>query len=429
MVLTLKDARLIDPQTKIDKVSNLIIEDGHIYEITDEVPVDSEVVDLSGKVLIPGLVDVHTHLREPGYEYKEDIASGTRSAVKGGFTCVCAMPNVEPCIDDAVGVEYVKAIAEKQGKCKVSVSGACTKEQQGEILSDIGDMYQHGVRVFTDDGRGIQRAGIMRLVMDYASQFDCTVMVHAQDESLSGDGQVNEGVVSTRLGMLGWPAEAEEIEIERDISLCRLCGCPLHIQHITTARGLDLVRRAKAEGLPVTCEVTPHHLFLCEDDIDDTYPTDLKVNPPLRTKEDSAALIEGICDGTVDIIATDHAPHAEYEKDREFELAPFGTCGLESALGSMLTNLVATEKIDYNRLIELMCINPRKLLRTEAVTLEKGSVADLTVIDPHLTWTCGESGYESKANNCAFSGARFTGAASDVFVDGRRVLNSGVICE
>lgn len=429
MALMLKDAHLIDPQVGLDKTCGIIVENGKIAKISDEAPSDAEVIDLKGKILVPGLVDVHTHLREPGFEYKEDIASGTRSAVRGGFTQICAMPNVEPCIDDAVGVEYVKAISEKQGKCKVTVSGACTKEQKGEILADIGDMFAHGVRVFTDDGRGIQKAGIMRLVMDYASQFDCTVMVHAQDETLSGEGQVNEGVVSTRLGMLGWPAEAEEIEIERDISLCRLSGCPLHIQHITTARGLELVKRAKEEGLPVTCEVTPHHLFLCEDDIDDTYPTNLKVNPPLRTKEDTLALIEGVRNGTVDMIATDHAPHAEYEKDREFELAPFGMCGLESALGSVLTNLVETGLIDYNRLIELMSINPRKLLRAQSTKLEVGSVADFTIFDPNIRWICGEDGYASKAINCGFDGKEFLGRATDVFVDGKQVLRDGVVCD
>jgi dihydroorotase len=429
MVLMLKNAHVIDPQVGLDKKIGIVIKDGRIDELTDVVPEGVEVIDLAGRIVIPGLVDVHVHLREPGFEYKEDIASGTRSATKGGFTQICAMPNVEPCIDDAVGVEYVKAIAEKQGTCKVSVSGACTKEQGGEILADIGDMYAHGVRVFTDDGRGIQKAGIMRLVMDYASQFDCTVMVHAQDESLSGDGQVNEGVVSTRLGMLGWPAEAEEIEIERDIALCRLSNCPLHIQHITTARGLELVKRAKEEGLRVTCEVTPHHMFLCEDDIDDTYPTFLKVNPPLRTKEDANALIEGVKNGIVDMIATDHAPHAEYEKDREFELAPFGMTGLESALGAVLTNLVHTGDIDYNRLVELMCINPRKLLHEEPVKIEAGSIADLTVFDPNIEWTCGSEPYESQASNCGFDGKVFKGRATDVFVNGKQALKDGVVCD
>ena len=429
MALMLKNAHLIDPQVGLDKVTGIVIEDGKIKEITDVEPEGAEVIDLSGKILVPGLVDAHVHLREPGFEYKEDIASGTRSAARGGFTEVCAMPNVDPCIDDAVGVEYVKAIAEKHGKCKVAVSGACTKEQGGEILADIGDMYAHGVRVFTDDGRGVQKAGIMRLVMDYASQFDCTIMVHAQDESLAGDGQVNEGVVSTRLGMLGWPAEAEEIEIERDISLSRLSGCPLHVQHITTARGLELVKRAKEEGLNVTCEVTPHHMFLCEDDIDDNYPTNLKVNPPLRTKEDCEALIQGVIDGSVDMIATDHAPHADYEKDREFELAPFGMTGLESALGAVITNLVSTGKISYNKLVELMSVNPRKLLHEEAVKLEAGSVADLTVFDPDETWVVGEDGYVSKAHNCGFDGVALKGRATDVFVNGISTLRDGKICD
>lgn len=430
MALMLKNARLIDPQIGLDEVADVLIRDGKVVEVGHKLKMEKgEEVDLSGKILVPGLVDAHVHLREPGQEHKETIATGTRAAAKGGFTQICAMPNTNPCIDDAVGVEYVKAIAKNEGKCKVAVSGACTKEREGEILSDIGDMYHHGVRMFTDDGNGIQKAGIQRLVMDYASQFDCVVSVHAQDDSLVGKGQVNEGVVSTRLAMQGWPAEGEEVEIERDIALCRLTGCPLHIQHITTARGLELVKAAKKEGLPVTCEVTPHHMFLCEDDIDDSYPTSLKVNPPLRTKEDAKALIKGVVDGSVDIIVTDHAPHAAYEKDREFELAPFGMTGIETSLGAVLTNLVRKNKIDYNRMVELMAVRPREILRLEPVKIEKGSTADFTVFDPEIKWTAGEDGWESKASNCGFAGYKFIGRATDVFVDGYATLKEGVVVD
>lgn len=430
MALMLKNARVIDPQVGLDEVTDILVRDGKIVEVGHDLAMEKgEEVDLSGKILVPGLVDAHVHLREPGQEHKEDIESGTRAAAKGGFTQVCAMPNTDPCIDDAVGVEYCKAIAKNKGKCKVAVSGACTKDRKGEILSDIGDMYAHGVRMFTDDGNGIQAAGIQRLVMDYASQFDCVVSVHAQDDSLVGSGQVNEGVCSTRLGLQGWPAEGEEIEIERDIALCRLTGCPLHIQHITTARGLELVKAAKAEGLPVTCEVTPHHMFLCEDDIDDSYPTSLKVNPPLRTKEDAEALIAGVVDGSVDIIVTDHAPHAAFEKDREFELAPFGMTGIETSLGAVLTNLVSTGKIDYNRMIELMAIRPREILRLEPVKIEAGSTADFTIFNPEIEWVAGEDGWESQASNCGFAGAKFKGRATDVYVDGYATLKEGVVVD
>ena len=322
-----------------------------------------------------------------------------------------------------------KARAEQVGKCRVLVAGACSQGLKGEVLAEMGDMAAHGAVAFTDDGHGIQDAGMMRRVMDYAVQFGRTVMVHCQDDSLVGEGQVNEGVVSTRLGMLGWPAEGEELEIARDIALCRLTGCPLHIQHVTTARGLDLVRAAKAEGLPVTCEVTPHHLFLTEDDIDEAYDTALKVNPPLRTAADAAALAAGVADGTVDALATDHAPHTDWEKDREFELAPFGMTGLETALSLVLTHLVGPGTIGYDRLVELMAVAPRAILGAEPVKLEAGSVADLTVIDPAERWTVSREGFCSKAGNSGFMGVELTGRATDVYVGGYATMEEGSIVE
>lgn len=430
MALMLKGARCIDPQVGLDEVCDILIRDGKIVEVGHDLTMEKGVTrDLTGKILTPGLVDMHVHLREPGYEQKEDIASGTRAAAHGGFTAVCAMPNTDPVIDNAVGVEYVKARANETGKSRVIVSGACTKGLDGEILSEMGDMYAHGVRAFTDDGHGVQDAGMMRRVMDYASQFDCVVMPHCQDDSLVGEGQVNEGVASTRLGMLGWPAEGEELEIARDIALCRLTGCPLHIQHITTARGLDMVRQAKAEGLPVTCEVTPHHLFLTEDDIDDAYPTSLKVNPPLRTADDAVALVAGVVDGTVDAIVTDHAPHTDWEKDREFELAPFGMIGLETSLALVLTKLVSTGIIDYARMVDLMAVNPRAILRQEPVRLEAGSIADLTVFSPDEAWTVQRADFYSKAGNSGFLGWELIGKATDVYVGGYATLEDGMIVE
>ncbi len=430
MALMLKNARLVDPQVGLDEVADVLIRDGRIVEVGHDLAMEKGVErDLAGKVVVPGLVDMHVHLREPGQEQKEDIASGTRAAAHGGFTAVCAMPNTAPVIDNALGVEYVKARAEAVGKCRVHVAGACSQGLKGEVLSEMGDMVAHGAVAFTDDGHGVQGAGMMRRVMDYASQFGRTVMVHCQDDSLVGDGQVNEGVASTRLGMLGWPAEGEEVEVARDIALCRLTGCPLHVQHVTTARGLELVRAAKAEGLPVTCEVTPHHLFLTEDDIDDTYDTSLKVNPPLRTAADAEALMAAVADGTVDAVATDHAPHTDWEKDREFELAPFGMVGLETALSLMLTNLVAPGKIGYDRLVELMAVAPRAILKVEPVRLEAGSVADLTVIDPEAAWTVERDGFCSKAGNSGFLGAELKGRATDVYVGGYATLEEGAIVE
>lgn len=419
MALILKNVRAIDPQVNLDEVCDVLIEGDKISQVGKGINAEgAEVRDMTGKVLVPGLVDIHVHLREPGYEQKEDIQTGTCAAAHGGFTAVCAMPNTLPVTDTALAVEYTKARAKEVGKCRVHVSGACTKGLKGESLSEMGDMAAHGAVAFTDDGRGVQTAGMMRRVMDYAVQFNKVVMSHCQDESLVGSGQVNEGVVSTRLGVAGWPAEGEELQIVRDIALSRLTGCPLHIQHISTERGLNAVRAAKEEGLKVTCEATPHHLFLNEDMIGTNYDTNFKVNPPLRTVADNQALIQGVVDGSVDVIVTDHAPHTAFEKDREFELAPFGMTGIETSLGLMLTNLVNPGVISWQRLVELMCIKPREILRVEPVSISAGSTADITVIDPALAWTVTEEDFESRASNCAFIGYDLVGRATDVYVGG-----------
>lgn len=430
MALMLRNAHVIDPQVGLNQVCDILIRDGRIVELGKDLVLPKGIKrDLKGKIVVPGLVDVHVHLREPGYEYKEDIASGTRAAAHGGFTGVCAMPNTQPTTDNATVVEYVQAQAAKVGKCRVYPSGACTVGLKGETLAEIGDMVAHGAVAFTDDGRGVQDSGMMRRVMDYARPFGKVVMSHCQDEALVGKGQINEGAVSTKLGLQGWPAAGEELQIQRDIELSRLTGCPIHIQHISSARGLEMVRRGKADGIQVTCEVTPHHLFLDETNIGPEYNANLKVNPPLRTAEDRAALVQGLLDGTIDCIVTDHAPHAAHEKDREFEQAPFGMTGIETVLGAMLTNLVRPGVISWERLVELMAVNPRAILRLEPVKLEPGSVADLTVIDPDLEWDVLEQDFLSKSKNCGFTGAHFVGKATHVYVGGYATMEEGEIVE
>lgn len=430
MALILKNAHVVDPSVELDGVVDVLIEGDKIVRVAEGIEAQgAEVRDLSGKYLVPGLVDMHVHLREPGFEHKEDIASGTRAAAKGGFTGVCAMPNTNPVADNGVVISYMIARAAEVGKCRVYPSGAMSKGLKGEIISEMGDMVARGAVAFTDDGRGIQEAGMMRRVMDYGKMFGKVFMSHCQDESLVGAGQVNEGVVSTRLGLLGWPAQGEELQIARDIMMCELTGCPLHIQHISTAAGLDMVRAAKEKGLPVTCEVTPHHLFLSEDDIDSTYNTSLKVNPPLRTQEDCEALIEGIKDGSIDAIVTDHAPHAEWEKAHEFEYAPFGMTGLETSLALVLTNLVKPGVIDYSEMVELMAIAPREILGLEPVKIAQGSVADITVFDPTVAWTVNDDEFVSKSKNSGFIGFELEGRATDVFVGGVATLENGEIVE
>ena len=430
MALILKNAHVVDPSVELDGVVDVLIEGDKIARVAENIEVEgAEVRDLSGKYLVPGLVDMHVHLREPGFEHKEDIASGTRAAAKGGFTGVCAMPNTNPVADNGVVISYMIARAAEVGKCRVYPSGAMSKGLKGEIISEMGDMVARGAVAFTDDGRGIQEAGMMRRVMDYGKMFGKVFMSHCQDESLVGAGQVNEGVVSTRLGLLGWPAQGEELQIARDIMMCELTGCPLHIQHISTATGLDMVRAAKEKGLPVTCEVTPHHLFLSEDDIDSTYNTSLKVNPPLRTQEDREALIEGVKDGSIDAIVTDHAPHAEWEKAHEFEYAPFGMTGLETSLALVLTNLVKPGVIGYSEMVELMAIAPREILGLEPVKIAQGSVADITVFDPTVAWTVNDDEFVSKSKNSGFIGFELEGRATDVFVGGVATLENGEIVE
>ena len=400
MAFLLKSAHVVDPAAGLDEVCDVLIEGDKIAAVASNLEAgDATVLDMSGKYLVPGLVDMHVHLREPGYEHKEDIESGTRAAAKGGFTGVCSMPNTDPVADNGSVIEYVKARAAAVGHCRVFPSGACSRGLKGEALSEMGDMVAHGAVAFTDDGRGVQGAGMMRRCMDYGKMFGKVFMSHCQDEDLVGDGQINEGAVSTRLALLGWPAQGEEIQIARDIELAKLTGAKLHIQHISTAYGLELVRRAKEEGVEVTCEATPHHMFLSEDDLDETYNTSLKVNPPLRTQADAEAIRQGVIDGTVDAIVTDHAPHAAWEKSREFELAPFGMTGLETSLALVLTNMVRTGKMGYDRLVEAMSIAPRRILGLDPVSIHPGSVADITVFDPELTWTVGEDGFESKESS------------------------------
>ncbi len=426
----IKNVRVIDPALSLDEVADILIDGQTIAQVGKNIEcADAEIFDRDGCIAVPGLVDIHVHLRDPGQEYKETIETGTAAAAHGGFTGICSMPNTNPTTDNATTIDYVLDKAAQAGHCRVYPSGACTKGLKGESLSEMGDMVLHGAVAFTDDGRGVQNSGVMRRVMDYAKMFNKVVMSHCQDEDLVGPGQVNEGVVSTRLGLAGWPATGEELQIQRDIALSELTGCPIHIQHITSARGVELVREGKARGIQVTCEVTPHHLVLNEDDITTTYNTNLKMNPPLRSKADNAALIEGIKDGTIDCIVTDHAPHADHEKAREFELAPFGMTGLETSLGVILTYLVDPGLITYNELVELMAIKPREILRLDQVTLKQGSVADITIFDPEVTWTVQSDDMYSKSHNSGFLGYILKGRATDVFVGGTVTCKDGVVVE
>ncbi len=428
MAYLLRGAHVVDPQLGLDDVRDVLVDGEKIVCVGEglQPPADAEVVDASGKYLVPGLVDMHVHFRDPGFEYKETIESGARAAVHGGFTDVATMPNTDPVTDNGAEVRYQIDRARHAGFCHVRPIGALTVGEKGETLAEIGDMVMEGAVAFSDDGHGVQSAGMMRTCMEYVSQFDKVVSAHCEIESLTTHGVINEGRASTRLGMFGWPALGEELEIYRDIELCRMTGCALHIAHISTEKGLELVRAAKAEGLPVTCEVTPHHLFLSEDDITDAYDTNLKMNPPLRRASDAEALRAGILDGSIDCVVTDHAPHAPHEKDCEWEIAFFGIVGLETSLPLMLTNLVLPGTMSWSRLVEVMAVNPRRCLRLPEVRIEAGSTADLTLIDPAAQVTVTEDWLQSRSKNSAWLGQTLTGCATDVFVAGRRTLTEGV---
>ena len=421
MALLLKNAHVVDPSVELDGVVDVLIDGDKIAEVGENLAVEgAEVRDLSGKYLVPGLVDMHVHLREPGYEVKEDIESGTRAAAKGGFTGVCAMPNTDPVTDNGTVVEFVKSRAAEVGHCRVYPSGAMTRGLKGEAMSEMGDMVAHGAVAFTDDGRGVQGAGMLRRCMDYGKMFGKVFMSHCQDEDLVGHGQINEGKVSTRLALEGWPAAGEELQIARDIEIAKLTGAKLHIQHISTAHGLELVRAGKAAGVQVTCEATPHHMFLTENDLDETYNTSLKVNPPLRTEEDRQAIIEGLRDGTLEIVATDHAPHAAAEK-ADFDRAPNGAVGLENSLAVGITALVHPGYLTLMQLVEKMSLNPARLLHLPAGTLEVGAQADLVLLDPQASWVVEPDKLHGKSHNTPFKGEKLYGRIKATLLGGKIV--------
>jgi len=430
VALLLKRGRVVDPAVGLDRVCDVLIEDGRIKEVGENLEAgNATVIECAEKIVVPGLVDAHVHLREPGYEYKEDIASGTRAAAHGGFTAVACMPNTNPVCDEGSAVRFVVERAAERGKVRVHPIGALTVGLKGAALAEMGDMLAAGAVAFSDDGKGVQSSGMMRLIMDYAKQFDAVVIAHSEDEALVGKGVVNEGAISTRLGMAGWPAAGEDIIIARDICLAQLTGCRLHVAHVSTAGAVELIRAAKAKGLRVTAEVTPHHLFLDEDAVSGEYDTNLKMNPPLRSAADREALVAGLADGTIDCIATDHAPHAAHEKALEFELAPFGSTGLETALPLVVTNLVAKKLADWADVARWMAINPRAALKLPEVRIEAGGVADITVIDPEARVEVTPDFFESKSANSAFLTATLLGKATEVFVGGRIALRNGKVVD
>jgi dihydroorotase len=420
--LLLRGGRVIDPSQKMDAVADVLLVDGVVAEIGTDVhePEHVHVHDVSGLIVCPGLIDLHVHLREPGGEHKETIATGARAAVAGGFTAVCAMPNTDPPIDDPAAVGFVRAEGERVGLARVYPTGAISVAQQGERLAEIGEMVAAGAVGFTDDGRPVSDAGLMRVALEYAQAFNVPIASHCEEKSLSRGGSMNEGVVSTRLGLSGIPNAAEDVMIARDILLAELTGGRLHVQHVSTCNGVQFIRQAKARGINVTAEATPHHLTLT-DEACDGYRTEAKVNPPLRSEADRLAVIEGLLDGTLDVIATDHAPHHYDEKEQAFEDAPFGLVGLETALGIILTHMVGQHGMTLSTLVERMSCAPARAFRLPGGTLKAGSPADVTVFDPNREWIVNPTQLLSKSKNTPFSGWRLTGRATTTVVGGKVV--------
>ncbi|MEM9417901.1 MAG: dihydroorotase [Planctomycetota bacterium] len=426
--LTIQNGRLIDPAAGIDQVTDLVLEDGKVVSVGEVDSPEGEVIDASGMIVSPGLIDPHVHFREPGGEHKETIATGAASAINGGFTTVCVMPNTTPTLDDDGRVEFVHRQAERAGLCNVFVVGAATKGRDGKELAEIGLMSKAGAVAFSDDGCAVASAGVMAKALTYVAMTGKVFMQHCEDPELGG-GAMNAGTLATKMGLPGWPRVAEELTLQRDIQLCKAqnYACRYHAQHMTTAWGVEILRRARADAKAaghedvLTGEASPHHLLLTEDACEG-YNTNAKMNPPLRQQSDIDALKAGIADGTITVLATDHAPHTAEEKSLEFVAAPYGIVGLDCALPLYIKALLEPGVIDWPKLIELLTINPAKLCNLDGKgTLAVGSDADVTIIDPDHEWTIDVNAFASKARNCPFDGWTVKGKAREVIVGGKVV--------
>jgi dihydroorotase len=422
MRLLIANGYLIDPARGFNSGKNLLVEDGRVAGLLDRgegVPEGAEVLDATGLVVAPGFIDMHVHLREPGQEYKETIATGAAAAVAGGWTSVCAMPNTDPVNDSPAVTRFIIEQAERAAGANVFPIGSITKGSKGTELAEMGEMKEAGIVAVSDDGRPVPSAGMMRRAMEYARGFDLTVVDHCEDRTLAAGGSMHEGRWSLILGLRGIPAAAEEMDAVRDCALAELTGARVHLAHVSTRGAIEAVRRAKDAGLSVTCEVAPHHWALTDESVEG-YDTNTKMNPPLRSREHVEAILEGLRDGTIDAIATDHAPHHADEKALEYDQAPFGIIGLETGVGLALDRLVHEGIIGLERLVELCSLNPARIFNLqERGTLRPGAWADVTILDPDLRWTFEAAKSKSKSRNTPFNGLTMRGAAVVSIVGGR----------
>ena len=426
--MLLRNGHLVDPSQAIDGVTDIRIENGVVSEVGPDLPEQDgeEIFDLSGCYVMPGLIDTHVHLRDPGQEESEDLESGSKAAIAGGFTTVVAMPNTFPVVDNVPIVRYIKDKSARLGYADVLPTAAITKGQEGQEITEIGFLRDAGVIAFTEDGKSVANSGILRKAMTYSKPYDVLFMSHCEDKDLKGAGCMNAGALATEMGLGGIANEVEDIIIMREIQQAKITGVRLHIQHLSTASGLELVREAKAKGLPVTCEVTPHHLFLTEEAVRG-YNTDAKVAPPLRTAADNEALINGLKDGTITCIGTDHAPHSSDKKDVEFEGAANGISSIEIAFPLIWTHLVETGRFTLSEIVSIMSCNPAELLRIDRGSLSVGKVADVLIFDPETERAVNPQEFYSKGKNCPYTGEVLRGWPSMVLRAGRVVLKNGAI--
>ena len=427
MKVLLKGGRVMNPAVDFDETADVLIENGKVAKIAKDIPTDdADVYDVTGRLVTPGLIDLHVHFREPGQEAKEDFESGSKAAVAGGFTTVATMPNTNPVVDSAALVRSLKKRTEDVARCHVEIIGAVTKGQQGKELAELGDMVQAGAVAFSDDGHFDPTAKVLLNAYDYLHAFDKVIINHEEETSLVEDGVMNEGHRSAMLGMKGRPTVAEDIAVARDVMLAEYAGARVHVAHMSSARAVDIVRQAKKRGVRVTAEVTPQHLTMTDDCVN-LYDSSTKINPPLRTQADCDALLAGLKDGTIDAIVTDHSPHAQEEKDREYMFAPSGFPGLETALGVMLTDLYHAGKLDLKTIISKMTWEPAKVFKLDAGTLNVGSAADITVIDPDKEWVVDAKNFYTKGSHSPFIGRKFKGKAVMTFVDGKMMMRDGKV--
>jgi dihydroorotase len=417
--LVIKNGRVMDPASNYDQVADVAIADGRIAQIGPGIDATgAEVFDATGLIVAPGFIDMHVHLREPGFEHSETIETGTNAALAGGFTTVCCMPNTNPVNDSAMVTSYIVEKARALGSVNVYPIGAITKGSLGEELASIGSMKQAGIVAISDDGKPVMNARVMRRAMEYAKSFNLPVINHCEDLHLSHDGHLHEGLASVRLGFRGIPACSEDVMVARDLLLCEVTGARYHVAHLSTANAMKMVAFAKTKGLPVTCEVTPHHFVLADSDIA-PFDANYKMKPPLRSSEHVVACLDGIAAGTVDALATDHAPHAGAEKMQEFERCPFGILGLETAIGLSLQALVNTGRISLMRMIALYTTGPAGLLRLPQGRLQVGAAGDVTVLATNQRWTYDVNRSLSKSRNSPFHGHEFPGGPVATVINGQ----------